>query len=129
MQGNLALMIDSYSSMKGNLIDKKIRALASSGAVRSEATPDIPTLRESGVTDYDVVSWNAFFAPKGTPPEIIKTLNQALREILAEPDVKKQLLELGIEAKASSPEEIFTRLKSDIDKWRAVIERAGISKQ
>jgi tripartite-type tricarboxylate transporter receptor subunit TctC len=129
MQGNIALMIDSYSSMKGNLIDRKIRALASSGAVRSEATPDIPTLRESGVADYDVVSWNAFFAPKGTPPEIIKILNQALREILAEPDVKMQLLELGIEAKASSPDEISARLRSDIDKWRTVIEKAGIPKQ
>ncbi len=129
MQGNLALMIDSYSSMKGNLIDNKIRALASSGAVRSEATPAIPTLRESGVADYDVVSWNALFAPKGTPPEVISTLNRTLREILAEPDVKKQLLELGIEAKASTPEEISARLKSDIDKWRAVIERAAIPKQ
>jgi tripartite-type tricarboxylate transporter receptor subunit TctC len=129
MQGNLDLMIDSYSSMKGNLIDKKIRALASSGSVRSQATPDIPTLREGGVVDYDVVSWNAFFAPKGTPPEIIRTLNQALREILAEPDVKKQLLELGIEAKASTPDEISARLKSDIDKWRKVIEKAGIPKQ
>jgi len=129
MQSNLVLMIDSYSSMKGNLMDNKIRALASSGALRSEATPDIPTLRESGVADYDVVSWNAFFAPKGTPPEIISTLNRALREILAELDVKKQLLELGIEAKASTPEEISARLKADIDKWRAVIERAGIPKQ
>ena len=129
MQGNLALMIDSYSSMKGNLIDNKIRALASSGAVRFEATPAIPTLRESGVADYDVVSWNAFFAPKGTPPEVISTLNRTLREILAEPDVKKQLLELGIEARASTPEEISARLKSDIDKWRAVIERAAIPKQ
>src|SRR5450432_3276898 len=104
MQGNLALMIDSYSSMKGNLADKKIRALASSGPVRSESTPDIPTLREGGVADYDVVSWNALFAPAGTPPEIVKTLNQALQEILAEADVKKRLLELGIEARASTPE-------------------------
>jgi tripartite-type tricarboxylate transporter receptor subunit TctC len=129
MQGNLALMIDSYSSMKGNLADKKIRALASSGSVRSVSTPDLPTLRESGVADYDVISWNALFAPAGTPPEIVKTLNQALQEILAEADVKKRLLELGIEAKANTPEEISARLKSDIDKWRKVIEKAGIQKQ
>ncbi|HKH00059.1 MAG TPA: tripartite tricarboxylate transporter substrate binding protein [Bradyrhizobium sp.] len=129
MQGNLALMIDSYSSMKGNLIDKKIRALASSGSVRSESTPDIPTLRESGVADYDVVSWNALFAPAGTPPDIVNTLNHALGEILAEADVKRQLLELGIQAKASTPDEISARLKSDIDKWRKVIEKAGIQKQ
>jgi tripartite-type tricarboxylate transporter receptor subunit TctC len=129
LQGNVALMIDSYSSMKGNIAENKLRALASSGPRRSESTPDLPTLRESGVADYDVVSWNALFAPAGTPPEIVKTLNQALQEILAEPEVKTRLLELGIEAKAGTPEEISGRLKSDIDKWRKVIEKAGIPKQ
>jgi tripartite-type tricarboxylate transporter receptor subunit TctC len=59
----------------------------------------------------------------------VRTLNQALQEILAEPDVKKQLLDLGIEARASTPAEISTRLKFDIEKWRKVIERAGIPKQ
>jgi tripartite-type tricarboxylate transporter receptor subunit TctC len=129
LQGNIALMIDSYSSIKGNLADNKFRALASSGPVRSESTPDIPTLQEAGVAGYDVVSWNALFARAGTPPEIVNTLNQALREILSETDVKKRLLELGIEAKASAPEEIAARLKSDIEKWRKVIEKAGIPKQ
>jgi putative tricarboxylic transport membrane protein len=129
LQGNVALMIDSYSSMKGNLADNKIRALASSGSMRSESTPDLATAGESGVADYDVVSWNALFAPAGTPPEIVKTLNDALQEILTDADVKKRLLELGISAKASTPQEISARLKSDIDKWRQVIERAGIQKQ
>jgi tripartite-type tricarboxylate transporter receptor subunit TctC len=129
MQGNLALMIDSYSAMKGNLADRKIRALASTGPVRSQSTPDIAAVQESGVANYDVVSWNALFAPAGTPPEIVKILNQALQEILAEPAVKKRLLELGIEAGASTPEEISARLKSDIEKWRKVIEKAGIQKQ
>jgi tripartite-type tricarboxylate transporter receptor subunit TctC len=129
LQGDVALMIDSYSSMKGNLADKKLRALASSGGQRSETTPDIATVREGGVADYDVVSWNALFAPTGTPPDIIKTLNAALRDILADADVKKRLLELGIEAKAGTPQEISDRLKSDIDKWAKVIEKAGIQKQ
>jgi tripartite-type tricarboxylate transporter receptor subunit TctC len=115
--------------MKGNLADKKFRALASSGPVRSESTPDIATVQESGVANYDVVSWNALFAPAGTPPEIVKALNDALRGILADADVKKRLLELGIEAKASTPQEISARLKSDIDKWHGVIEKAGIQKQ
>src|SRR4051812_17302444 len=129
MQGNLALMIDGYSSLKGNLADRKIRALASSAAKRSESAPEIPTVQEGGVADYDVVSWNALFAPAGTPPEIVNILNGALREILAEPAVKTRLLELGIEARASSPEEIQARLKSDIDKWRKVIEKSGIERQ
>jgi tripartite-type tricarboxylate transporter receptor subunit TctC len=129
LQGDVAVMIDSYSAMKGNLADNKLRALASSGARRSEATPDMATVRESGVANYDVVSWNALFAPAGTPPEIIKTLNSALREILANADVRKRLLDLGIEAQASAPEELSDRLKSDIDKWGKVIEKAGIQRQ
>jgi tripartite-type tricarboxylate transporter receptor subunit TctC len=129
LQGDIALMIDSYSSMKGNLDDRKFRALASSGPMRSESTPDIATVQESGVAGYDVVSWNALFAPAGTPPEIVKTLNSALQEILADADVKKRLIGLGIEARASTPQEIAARLKSDIDKWQKVIEKAGIQKQ
>jgi tripartite-type tricarboxylate transporter receptor subunit TctC len=129
LQGDIALMIDSYSSIKGNLADGKMRALATSGLVRSESTPDIPSSKEAGVTDYDCVSWNALFAPAGTPPAVIKTLNDALQAILVDPDVKKRLLELGIQAKASAPAEIRDRLKADIDKWGKVIEKAGIQKQ
>jgi putative tricarboxylic transport membrane protein len=129
LQGDIALMIDSYSSMKGNLADRKFRALASSGPVRSESRPDLATVREGGVADYDVVSWNALFAPAGTRPAIVKALNSALQDILADAEVKKRLLELGIEAKASTPQEIAARLKSDIDKWQKVIEKAAIQKQ
>ena len=129
LQGDVTLMIDSYSAMKGNLADGKLRALASSGAQRSEATPEIATAQQNGVQGYDVVSWNALFAPAGTPAEIVDRLNTALREILTDPSVKKRLLELGIEARASTPEAISDRLKADIEKWRAVIEKAGIQKQ
>jgi len=129
LQGDVALTIDSYSAMKGNLADGKLRALASSGAARSEATPELATVKESGVADYDVVSWNALFAPAGTPPEIVNALNAALREILADRDVKKRLIELGIEARAGTPQQILDRLTSDIDKWRVVIEKAGIERQ
>jgi tripartite-type tricarboxylate transporter receptor subunit TctC len=129
LQGNIALMIDSYSAVRGNLADGKFRALASSGAARSASTPDVATVGESGVAGYDVVSWNALFAPARTPPEIVKTINTALRDILADEVIRKRMIDLGIEAKAGAPEEIAARLKSDIDKWRAVIEKAGIPKQ
>jgi tripartite-type tricarboxylate transporter receptor subunit TctC len=129
LQGNIALLIDSYSALKGNIADGKFRALASSGAARSETTPELVTVLESGVAEYDVVSWNALFARAGTPPEIVKTLNTALQEILGDTETKKRLLALGIEAKAGAPETIEARLRSDIDKWRAVIEKAKIPKQ
>ena len=122
-------MIDSFAAIKGNIIDGRFRALASSGASRSESTPDLATVQESGVDNYDVVSWNALFAPHATAPEIVKTLNGALQDILADAELKKRLLALGIEAKASTPEQIAGRLKSDIDKWRGVIEKAKIPKQ
>jgi tripartite-type tricarboxylate transporter receptor subunit TctC len=129
LQGNVSLVIDSYSVLQGNIVDGKLLALATSGPVRSESTPDLPTVKESGVSDYDVVSWNAMFARTGTPPEIIKTLNAALQDILGDADIKAKMLALGIEAKAGPPEAIEQRLKSDIDKWRAVIEKANIQKQ
>lgn len=129
LQGDVAVMIDSYSALKGALISKQMRALASSGAVRSQSAPDVPTLQEAGVPGYEVTSWNALFARAGTAPEIIAMLNAALREILAEPAVTNRLLELGIEAKASSPEQIAARLHADIEKWRQVIEKAGIPRQ
>jgi len=129
LQGNVSLVIDSYSVLQGNIIDGKLRALASSGATRGESTPDLATVQEAGVSNYDVVSWNAMFARTGTPPEVIKTLNGALRDILGDPEIKKKMLSLGIEAKAGAPDEIGERLKSDIVKWRAVIEKANIPKQ
>jgi tripartite-type tricarboxylate transporter receptor subunit TctC len=129
LQGNVSLVVDSYSVLQGNITDGKLVALASSGGVRSESTPQLATVQESGVSGYDVVSWNALFARSGTPPEVIKTLNSALRDILGDAGTKSRLLALGIEAKAGTPEAIEDRLKSDIEKWRAVIEKAKIPKQ
>lgn len=129
LRDDVQIMIDSYAAMKSVLSDGKIRAIAATGSKRSEYLPDVPTAHEADVPDYEVISWNALFAPAGTPAEAVSVLNRALQEILATPDVKKRLLELGIEAKAGTPEELSARLKGDIEKWSRVIERAGIAKQ
>ncbi len=89
-------------------------SVGTTGESRSVILKDVPTMIEGGVKGYDVVSWNALFAPSGTPPEAIARLNAGLREVLAMPDVKQKLLDLGIEAKASSPEELKARLVDDI---------------
>ena len=128
-RSDVDLMIDSYASAKAMMMDKKIRALASSGPVRSAVTPDLVTVDESGVKGFEVTSWNAIFAPAGTPKEVIAILSKTIGEVMVMPDVKKRLLELGIEAKASTPQELGERLKSDIAKWTAVIDKAGIEKQ
>jgi tripartite-type tricarboxylate transporter receptor subunit TctC len=129
IQGDVAIMIDSYSALKASILSKQLRALASSGAVRSQSAPDVPTLQEAGVPGYEVSSWNALFARAGTPPEIVTGLNLALRDILADSAVKKRLLDLGIEAKAGAPEDIAARLRADIEKWRQVIEKANVPRQ
>jgi tripartite-type tricarboxylate transporter receptor subunit TctC len=129
LRKDIDVMIDNYVGMKSALLDQKITAVGTTGETRSVILKDVPTLLEGGVKGYDVVSWNALFAPSGTPPEVIGRLNAALREVLVLPDVKQKLLDLGIEARASSPEELKARLVDDIAKWTKVIDQAGIPKQ
>jgi tripartite-type tricarboxylate transporter receptor subunit TctC len=129
LRNDVQLMIDFYAPMKSTLLEKKIRAVATSGPTRSPFFNDVPTVAEAGVTGYEVTSWNGLFAPVGTPPEVISMLNKTIREIVATPDVKQRYADLGIEAKASTPEELKARLTGDIAKWAAVIERANIPKQ
>jgi len=126
---DIQMAIENYSAVQSNIADKAVTPVASSGLVRTTFLPDVPTVKEAGGGDFEARSWNAIFAPTGTPPEVIRTLNAALREVLDMPDLKRRALDLGIEARASSPEEIRDRLLHDIDKWAAVIERAGIAKQ
>jgi tripartite-type tricarboxylate transporter receptor subunit TctC len=128
LRNDIQLMIDFYAAMKPTLLERKIRPLATSSAQRSPFFPDVPTVAQAGVPGYEVTSWNGMFAPAGTPPDIIALLNRSIREIVAIPEVKQRYAELGIEAKASSPEELKARLEADIKKWAALIERAGIQK-
>jgi tripartite-type tricarboxylate transporter receptor subunit TctC len=75
------------------------------------------------------VSWNAFFVHADTPQPIVDALNAGLKKTLEDPDTKKRALELGIEARHSTPQEIGKRLADDIAKWTAVIEKAGVEKR
>ena len=129
LRGDIQMAIENYTAVQSHIADKAVAAVSSSGLVRTTFLPDVPTVKEAGGGDFEARSWNAIFAPRGTPPEVIKTLNAALREVLEMPDLKKRALELGIEARASSPEEILARLNDDIGKWAKVIERAKIEKQ
>ena len=129
LRNDAQVLIDSYAALRSGLEDKRIRTVATTGTTRSKILPDVPTVAEAGIAAFDVTSWNALFAPKGTPPEVVDNLNRALRDILAEPDVVARLLDLGIEAQASSPRDLMARLQADIRKWTDVIEKAGIQKQ
>ena len=129
LRNDVQMVIDFYAALKPGLSDNKTRALAWTGPKPSAALPNVPTVAQSGVPGFEVVSWNALYAPAGTPAEVITKLNGALQGVLADPDLKKRALELGIETRGSSPAEVDARMKADIAKWRSVIEKAGIAKQ
>jgi tripartite-type tricarboxylate transporter receptor subunit TctC len=129
IRNDVQLMVDFYAPMESTLEQNRIRAVATSGAVRTEYLSGVPPVSEAGVPGYEVTAWNGLFAPKGTAPAIVELLNRNVRDILAIPDIKTRFASLGIEAKGSTPEELKSRLQSDIGKWAAVIERAGIPKQ
>jgi len=130
LRDDTQLLIDSQAALKSALEGQQVRALATSGPRRSASLPDVPTIQEAaGIAGFDVTSWNALFAPKGTPEAVVQTLHTTLKEVLAAEDLKARLLDLGIEARSETPAELKERLRSDIEKWRAVIEKAGIPKQ
>jgi tripartite-type tricarboxylate transporter receptor subunit TctC len=129
IRNDVQLMVDFYAPMESTLEQNRIRAVATSGPVRTEYLSGVPPVSEAGVPGYEVTAWNGLFAPKGTAPAIVELLNRNVRDILAIPDIKTRFASLGIEAKGSTPEELKSRLQSDIGKWAAVIERAGIPKQ
>jgi len=129
LRNDIQMVIDFYAGLNAGLSDGKLRAVAWSAAQRSPALQGVPTVQEAGVANFNVSSWNALYAPSGTPPEVIETINRGLRTVLADPEVKHRLLELGIDARASTAAELDERMHADIKKWAEVIERAGIPKQ
>jgi tripartite-type tricarboxylate transporter receptor subunit TctC len=129
LRNDVQMLVEFPPAVKGQVAAGELRILASSSPTRSKLMPDVPTAQEAGVKGYVVTSWNGVFAPKGTPPEVIDTMNKAMREVLAMPDVIAQFAKLGVDARASDPAELMMRLKDDITKWDAVIEKAGIPKK
>jgi tripartite-type tricarboxylate transporter receptor subunit TctC len=129
LRDDIQMAIDFYAAFKPTLDGGKARALATSAPKRSPELPDVPTVQEGGVANFDVTAWNGLYAPAGTPDAIIQTLNKALQDVLADPALKKHALDLGIDAKASTPAELDARMRGDIDKWGKVIASAHIAKQ
>jgi tripartite-type tricarboxylate transporter receptor subunit TctC len=129
LRDDVQMGIDFYAPFKPDLDNGKGRALATSGVQRSPELPNIVTVREGGVAGFEVTAWNGLFAPVGTPDAIIQKLNGALHEVLADPDLKQRALSLGIDAKASTPQELEARLRGDIEKWGKVIAQANIPKE
>ena len=129
LRGDIDVGFDYLAGFKSTLNAGQLRAVASTGDKRSPSTPDVPTVMESGMPDYVVTSWNAVSAPAGTPDAIVQFLSKEIREALKSPDIQEKALQFGLDARGTTPEEMQARMRADIDKWAAVIEKAGIEKQ
>jgi tripartite-type tricarboxylate transporter receptor subunit TctC len=104
----------------------QVRVLASSGSKRDAAAPEVPTIAEAGVPNYNVTAWQAMFVPAKTPRKIIRKISVDTNSALAEPAIKDKLSKSGYLAGGSSPEELGKLLKSEIVKWSTVIKSVGI---
>jgi tripartite-type tricarboxylate transporter receptor subunit TctC len=104
----------------------KLRALAVTGAARSPALPDVPTLAESGLPGYECSLWQAIVAPAGTPPAVVERLNREITASLRDVEIVAAFAKHGIEPEPGSPAALERRIRDDMTKWRDVITSAGI---
>ena len=117
-----AIMQSSFPYVKAG----KLRALAVSGAKRSQTAPDLPTIAESGVPGYEFTSWNGVHVTAGTSKAIIVKIHAELVKVLALPDVRERMFNLGMEIAGSTPEQLAALVDSDIVKWGKVIKESGV---
>ena len=108
---------------------KAVRVLAVMGEKRHDGLPDVPTVREAGIAGFNVASWNALAAPAKTPRDVLTRLNKETVAAVNSPVVRQRLKELGVEARAGSPEQLHDLLVGEIKRWTDVITRAKIEKQ
>jgi tripartite-type tricarboxylate transporter receptor subunit TctC len=124
--GEIDLAFEIVGPMLPQVQAGAFKVLAVSSDRRNAALPDVPTVIQAGVPGYNVASWNALAAPAGTPPAVVETLNRAVREAVASPEVQGKLGKLGMRLSASSPAELQGLLASEITRWGDVIRRAKI---
>lgn len=129
LRGDVDLGFDFYAGLGGEIVDGKLRIIATSGDARDPLLPNVPTAKESGFAHYVVTSWNGIAGPRGLAPDTVQILSADINRALAAPDLQEKTSRLGIQARGSTPEEMRERLVSDIAKWRQVIDSAGIPKQ
>lgn len=127
--GQVDAAVEILDTMIPQISAKAVQALAVMGTRRAAALPDVPTLAESGVRDFDVASWNALAAPARTPPQVIATLNREVNKVLVDPAARKQLADLNITPRGGTPEQLRDLLASEIRRWSDVIVRAKVPRQ
>jgi tripartite-type tricarboxylate transporter receptor subunit TctC len=124
--GHVNMMFDEVPSVAPNVLAGQVRALGVTGAKRSSALPDVPTVAEAGVPGYEHTGWFGIMAPAGTPKPIVDLLNAEMRAMVARPDVKATWEKLGTETMSMTPAESEAFLRAEIEKWTKVVKAANI---
>lgn len=120
------IMFDNLPSSSSHIKAGTLRALAVTTKERAPSFPDIPTVAESGIPGYETYTWNALFAPAGTPPGVIARLNQSANKALEDPAVAARMKEFSATIVGSTPEELEAHVKAEIAKWTPIVHDAKI---
>lgn len=121
------LSIDTLIAAAPQLKAGRVKAIAVSSRNRSEALPGVPSFAEAGLAGFDISAWNVWFAPQGTPPEAVRILNAGIAKVLAQPDVRLRLRDLGLEpGGGESPQVVAEFVQTELRKWGELIRRAGL---
>jgi tripartite-type tricarboxylate transporter receptor subunit TctC len=126
LAGRVSIILTDMTPGLPHIKAGTLRALAVTRLKRSTLLPDIPSLHEAGVTDFDMDSWAGLFAPANTPADVVGTLNAELRMIIDNPETKARIAALGFEAFSSTPAELDEFAKVQLVKWTKMIKEAGI---
>jgi tripartite-type tricarboxylate transporter receptor subunit TctC len=125
MAGRVQFMFATIPSVKQHIDGGSLRAIAVSSLKRSRSLPDVPTVAERGFPGFEAGSWFGFFAPKGTPAEVIATLNKAVNEIIAVPALEAQLIREGADPVGGTPQQFGQFVQREFEKWRGVVRESG----
>ncbi|MDR3378859.1 Bug family tripartite tricarboxylate transporter substrate binding protein [Cupriavidus basilensis] len=123
--GHITLMIDNMPALLPFVQSGRLRALAVASDKRASALPDVPTVEEAGLRGYVVTAWKGLMAPAGTPRPIIAKLHDATVKILAKPQIRKRLVDLGAEPVGNTPEQFAALIRSDTAWWAALVKSTG----
>jgi tripartite-type tricarboxylate transporter receptor subunit TctC len=124
--GQVGVMFDTMLSAMPQVKAGRLRALAVTSAARAPSAPELPTVAESGLSGYEVGAWNGLLAPAGTPAEVVALLNRTVDEVLRDPEVRQRFAADGAIVGGGSTEQFAVFVRRELEKWRAVVERAGV---
>jgi len=127
--GRITMMFTDVLTGLPHVQGGALRALAVTTKDRSPLVPNLPSMQEAGVPDFDITSWQGYFAPAGTPKEIVTKLNAEIRKIVEDPATKAKLATLGMDAFSGTPDDLGTFVGDQLVLWEKLVREAGIEKQ